>query len=157
MRAAIEAHLPEIGAFLRRADEAAVRGDEAALVAREFGALPAVSIDHGVMEKHDRLAVAPGDFGWNDVGSWESAWELAARDGDGNALPEGSVAVDARGNLVVDLTTTGAHKRLYSLAGVSDLVLVETNDAVLLIPRERAQDVRSIVDALKARGRSDLL
>jgi mannose-1-phosphate guanylyltransferase len=157
MRAAIEAHLPEIGAFLRRADEAALRGDEAALVAREFGALPAVSIDHGVMEKHDRLAVAPGDFGWNDVGSWESAWELAARDGDGNALPEGSVAVDARGNLVVDLTTTGAHKRLYSLAGVSDLVLVETDDAVLLIPRERAQDVRAIVDALKARGRSDLL
>jgi mannose-1-phosphate guanylyltransferase len=103
------------------------------------------------MEKADRIAVVPGDFGWNDVGSWESAWELAAKDGVKNALPEDAIAVDARGNYVCDRTTHGG-RRVYALVGVSDLVLVETDDAVLLIPRERAQDVRAVVDELKARG-----
>ena len=103
------------------------------------------------MEKAEKLAVVPGDFGWNDVGSWESAWELASKDGDGNALPEGAVVVDARGNLVRDLTRGGS-KKVFALVGVRDLVIVETDDAVLVIPRERAQDVRAVVQALKARG-----
>ncbi len=108
------------------------------------------------MEKADRLAVVPGSFGWNDVGSWEVAWELAKRDETGNALPDGTVAVDAKNNLVVDLTRATPRKR-FALLGVSDLVVVETDDAVLVIPRERAQDVRAIVDALKERGEVDKL
>ena len=92
-----------------------------------------------------------GDFGWNDVGSWESAWELATKDAQGNALPEGAVAVDARRNFVSD-RTTGGTKRVIALVGVEDLVVVETDDAVLVIPRARAQDVRTVVDELKKRG-----
>jgi mannose-1-phosphate guanylyltransferase len=121
-----------------------------------FPAMPSISIDHGVMEKVDKLAVVPGSFGWNDIGSWEVAWELAARDAKGNAAPEGTVAVDATNNLVVDLTTGGARKR-FALVGVHDLVLVETDDAVLVIPRERAQEVRAVVDALAAKGETDKL
>jgi mannose-1-phosphate guanylyltransferase len=108
------------------------------------------------MEKAERLAVIPGSFRWNDVGSWEVAWELAARDTAGNALPEGTVAVDATNNLVVDLTRT-APRRRFALLGVKDLVVVETDDAVLVIPRDRAQDVRAVVDALKDRGETDKL
>jgi mannose-1-phosphate guanylyltransferase len=151
MRDAIAAHLPALASGLEAIDEAAARGDEARAVASTFPELPSISIDHGVMEKAPGLAVVPGDFGWNDVGSWESAWELARKDDAGNALPEGSVAVDAKNNLVRDLTRDGK-KRVYALVGVSDLVVVETDDAVLVIPRERAQDVRAVVDALKARG-----
>jgi len=114
-----------------------------------FASLPSVSIDYAVMEKAKRVAVVPGDFGWNDLGSWESAWELATKDGDGNVLPAASVAVDARGNLVWD---RGARKRTYALVGVSDLVIVETDDAVLVVPRERAQDVRLVVERLRAAG-----
>jgi mannose-1-phosphate guanylyltransferase len=151
MAAAIAEHLPALADGIAKLDAAAARGDEAAALAQVFPTLPSISIDHGVMEKAKRLAVVPGDFGWNDVGSWQSAWELAAKDGAGNALPEGSVAVDASNNLVRDLTRGGA-KKLYALVGVNDLVVVETDDAVLVIPRDRAQDVRSIVLELKKRN-----
>jgi mannose-1-phosphate guanylyltransferase len=156
MRDAIARHLPALAAGLDRLDAAAAAGDEARVLAEVFPTLPSISIDHGVMEKAERIAVVPGSFGWNDIGSWEVTWELAPRDGDGNAAPEGTVAVDARRNLVVDLTTGagagGAARKRFALVGVSDLVVVETDDAVLVIPRERAQDVRAVVAALEARG-----
>ena len=135
---ALEEHLPEV--------IAGVRGDDASA---NFPKLPSVSIDKGVMEKAARVAIAPGDFGWSDLGSWQSAWELAQKDAVDNVLPPGSVAVDARGNLVWDGAKT---KRVYALVGVSDLVVVETEDAVLIVPRDRAQDVRLVVDQLRAAG-----
>jgi mannose-1-phosphate guanylyltransferase len=150
MASAMQKHMPALWKGLEAIDVAAHRGEEAEVLAQLFPSLPSISIDNGVMEKAERIAVVPGDFGWNDVGSWQSAWELAAKDEEGNALPEGAIKVDARGNYVSD-RTTGKTKRLYALVGVENLVLVETDDAVLLIPRDRAQDVRSIVLELKAR------
>ena len=148
---AIDRHLPALGDGLR----AIARGGALAEV---FPSMASISIDHGVMQPASAaeggLAVVLGDFGWNDVGSWASAWELAPKDAAGNALPEGSVAVDASDNLVCDLT---GQKRVFALVGVQGLVLVETADGVLIVPRERAQDVREIIELLKARGRSDLL
>jgi mannose-1-phosphate guanylyltransferase len=155
MARAFEKLLPEAWQGALAITAARAQGEQETL-ARVFPTLPSVSIDNAIMEKADRVAVIPGDFGWNDVGSWESAWELATKDSDSNALPEGSVRVDARGNYVCDRTTTG-NKRVYALVGVSDLVLVETDDAVLLIPRDRAQDVRSVVEELKKRGDKDRL
>ncbi len=154
MRAAITKHLPALGAGLDRLDAAAARGEEAKALAEVFPALPSISIDHGVLENAEKLAVVPGSFGWNDIGSWEVAWELAPRDPAGNVTPDGTVAVDASNNLVRDLTSTPG-KRRFALVGVNDLVIVETDDAVLVIPRERAQDVRAVVDALQKRGESD--
>lgn len=156
MKSAVARHLPALAAGVEQLDAAAARGDEAAELARVFPTLPSISIDHGVMEKAEGLGVVPGDFGWNDVGSWESAWELATKDAAGNALPAGAVAVDARNNLVRDLSSAKG-KRVYALVGVSDLVVVETDDAVLVIPRTRAQDVRAVVDALKQGGRPETL
>jgi mannose-1-phosphate guanylyltransferase len=152
MMRAIEAHLPELYRGLMAIEDAAARGQEASALAEVFPKLPSISIDHGVMEKASGLAVVKGDFGWNDVGSWESAWELAAKDDKGNALPDGAIAVDARGNYVCDRTTAGGKKRVIALVGVEDLVVVETDDAVLVIPRARAQDVRAVVEELKKRG-----
>lgn len=151
MRAAIAKHLPALAAGLDRLDAAAARGEEAKALAEVFPALPSISIDHGVLENAEKLAVVPGSFGWNDIGSWEVAWELAPKDAAGNVAPEGTVTVDASNNLVRDLTSTTGAKR-FALVGVSDLVIVETDDAVLVIPRERAQDVRAVVDALQKRG-----
>ncbi len=156
MMDAVREHLPEVAAAMAALDAAAARGDEAAALANVFPTLPSVSIDVGIMEKERRLAVVPATFTWNDVGSWLSCWELAPHDAAKNAVPEGTVAVDARGNLVWDRRGAGP-KRTYALLGVSDLVLVETDDAVLVLPRDRAQDVRAIVDALRAAGRTDLL
>jgi len=156
MRAAIAKHMPDLARGLAAIDAAALRGEEARVLAEVFPTLPSISIDRGVMEKADRIAVVPGSFGWTDVGSWQVTWEMSEHDADGNALPAESVAIDARNNLVRDLTRGQARKR-WALVGVNDLVIVETEDAVLVIPRERAQDVRLVVDALAARGDIDRL
>jgi mannose-1-phosphate guanylyltransferase len=153
MMRAIEAHMPELHRGLMEIERAAAASAsaEAEVLARVFPTLPSVSIDVGVMEKAGDLLVVKGEFGWNDVGSWESAWELAGKDAEGNALPEGAIAVDARRNFVCDRTTAGK-KRVVALVGVEDLVVVETDDSVLVIPRARAQDVRAVVEELKKRG-----
>lgn len=158
MRAAIRAHLPALAEGLDEIDRAAALGAaaEAEAIERVFPRLPAVSIDHGVMEHVGRLAVVPGDFGWSDLGSWQSAWELAEKDERGNSAPAGSVLVDARDNYVVDLRARdggAGDGRVLALVGVEGLVVVETDDALLIVPRDRAQDVKHVVDALKARGR----
>jgi mannose-1-phosphate guanylyltransferase len=160
MKSAIARHLPALAAGLDRIDAAAASGDEARVLAEVFPTLPSISIDHGVMEKAERIAVVPGSFGWNDVGSWQVTWEMADKDAAGNALPEGTIVVDAKNNLVRDLTRradgkAGKADKRWALVGVDDLVIVETDDAVLVIPRERAQDVRAVVEALTARGEAD--
>jgi mannose-1-phosphate guanylyltransferase len=154
MAALVERHLPELATGIQTIDRAARSGAEAETVRAVFPMLPSISIDHGVMEKAQGLAVVPGDFGWNDVGSWESAWELGEHDAAGNALSAGALAIDAKGNLVRSL---GATQKLVALVGVDDLVVVDTEDALLVIPRARAQDVRLVVEALKASGQTDRL
>ena len=117
-----------------------------------YATLPDISIDHGVMEKAARVAVVPGDFGWSDVGSWTSAWELAARDDRQNALFGEVVAVDTRGCYV--RTSTG---KLVAVLGLEDVVVVDTEDALLVMPRSRAQDVRTVVNTLKSKKRTQYL
>ena len=152
MMAALRAHLPALADGVEALAAAEGTEAEGEALDRIFPALPAVSIDVGVMEHLDRLAVIPGDFGWSDLGSWHSAWELAAKDAQGNAAPGGTVLVDARNNQVVDLRTAATAKRVMALVGVDDLVVVETDDAILVVPRSRAQDVKLVVEALRARG-----
>jgi len=156
MRSAIAEHLPDLARGLDRIDAAAARGEDGPVIAEVFPTFPSISIDKGVMEKANRIAVVPGRFGWNDVGSWEVTWEMSDHDDSGNAVPPGTVVIDARNNLVRDLTGASPHKR-WALVGVSDMVIVETPDAVLVVPRDRAQDVRLVVDALSHRGETDKL
>ncbi len=148
MAALLERHVPGIVAGVARIAE------DPAAVGAIFPTLQSISIDHGVMEKAEGLAVVSGDFGWNDVGSWQSAWELATRDANGNAVGPNDLAIDAKGNLAASLGTT---KKTIALVGVEDLVVVETDDAILVIPRDRAQDVRLVVDELKRRGKTALV
>lgn len=150
--AAVRQHLPGLGDALRAFDEAAARGGELELVRQTYQTLPDVSLDHGIMEKAARVAVVPGDFGWSDVGSWTSAWELAARDGDDNALFGDVVTVDTRGSYV-----RGREGKVIAIVGMEDVVVVDTQDALLVMPRSRSQDVRAIVNALKSQRRTEYL
>jgi mannose-1-phosphate guanylyltransferase len=158
MLRAIEQHLPALAQGMAAIDLAAAKGAEEEAVSKIFPTLPAVSIDKGVIEHTSGLAVVPGYFGWSDVGSWQSAWELGEKDAAKNTSPKGAILVEAYGNHVVDLRSPdpGPKKRVIALVGVSDLVVVETDDALLIVPRERAQDVREVVDRLKKRGDEDL-
>ncbi len=156
MLEALERHLPELSRPLERLAAAVGSEAEPELTQQLFASAPSVSIDYGVLEKLEALRVVPASFGWSDLGSWESAWQLSELDADGNAGPSGTVFVDAHRNLVQDLRAA-PDRRVIALVGVDDLVVVETEDALLVMPRDRAQDVRAVVEELKARRRDELL
>ena len=143
-------HLPALGALL---DAAAAAADPKQVIASGYADAPSISIDHGIMEKAGGLRVIPGAFGWNDVGSWAALPALRAPDERGNVVIGGAVLLDGEGNIVV--ADEGAP--YVGVLGVRDLVVVATKDAVLVIPKDRAQDVRRIVEAAKQSGRDDLL
>ncbi len=152
MLAAIATHLPDLARGLEQLDEAAARGSEQRRLEEVFPTLPAISIDNGVMEYLSDLAVVPGQFGWSDVGSWLSVSQLAVKSERGNSGPPETVFVAAKNNHVVDLRTAGADKRIISLVGVEGLVVVETDDALLVVDAQQSQQVRQVVDQLRARG-----
>ncbi len=158
MLGALERHLPELHAGLSAIEAAAREGEEAEArcTRRVFEGLRSVSIDTGVMERETALNVVPADFGWSDLGSWETSWELGTPDAAENVAPEGTVFVDARGNLVVDLRRE-PRRALTALLGVEGLCVIHTDDASLVLPRERAQDVRAVVAAVEAAGQTELL
>jgi mannose-1-phosphate guanylyltransferase len=150
----IAQHLPSLAEGLDVIARALASGDDAAAAeatARVYPGLPSISIDHGVMEKTRGILVVPGDFGWNDVGAWSALAETRSADAAGNVCAGEVVAVDAAGNIVA--TDAG----LVALVGVSGLVVVRAGNAVLVVPRARAQDVREIVARLGQDGREEYL
>jgi len=116
-----------------------------------YAALPSISVDYAVMEKLDDLLGLPVDCGWSDLGSWKALAEVMAADGAGNARRGDVLALDSEDNLLF------AEQGLVATLGVSGLVVVRTDDAVLVAPKERAQEVRRLVDELAARRRDELL
>ncbi|MBX3511596.1 MAG: mannose-1-phosphate guanylyltransferase/mannose-6-phosphate isomerase [Hyphomonadaceae bacterium] len=137
----LAAHAPEI---LAAAETALARGRregaEVRLEADAFMAAPALPLDIAVMERTARGAVAPCAIGWADVGSWSEIWRLSERDEAGNAAYGSVTALDAQNNL---LRGDGVK---VCVAGVSDLIVVATPEAVIIVPRERAQDVKTLAE-----------
>lgn len=116
-------------------------GDEISLDADSFRKIPSEPLDIAVMEKASRSAVAPCDIGWADVGAWDEVWRLSPKDEAGNAVSGAVTIHDARDTLV------HAEGVKVCVAGVSDLVIVATPEAVIVVPRERAQDVKALREA----------
>jgi len=137
----LDAYLPHVGRAVR-----AIAADPS-VAAYEYAALPSISFDHAVMEKTDRVVAAPAAVGWNDVGSWTAIPDVRGTDKTGNATIGEVVVIDGSGNVVVSDDAT-----LITTIGVSDLVIVKSGDAILIVPRDQAQRVREVVEALAARG-----
>jgi len=130
-------------------DRAAREGDAVRLDAASFCACPADSIDYAVMEHTERAGVVPLDAGWSDVGSWASLREVSSPDSAGNVSVGDVLALDCEDSYL------RAESRLVAAVGLRGCIVVETKDAVLVVPGERAQDVRKLVDELKAAGREE--
>ena len=152
--AAIEHFRPDIAAATRSAW--AARSTDVRFVRPgrdEFSAVPADSIDYAVMERCPGstfdIRMVPLAAGWNDLGAWDAVWQVAAKDGDGNAALGDAMVRDSRNTLV------HATSRLVGVVGVQDLMVIETPDAVLVADRARSQDVKKIVATLEAQGRSE--
>ncbi|WP_290885962.1 mannose-1-phosphate guanylyltransferase/mannose-6-phosphate isomerase [Arenimonas sp.] len=149
-------YLEELAAFapaILAAAKAALAGakrdaDFLRLDRAAFEACPSDSIDYAVMEKTSHAAVLPIDVGWSDVGSWSALWEIADQDPDGNAHHGDVLAIDCRNTLA------WGGRRLVSLLGLQDVIVVDTDDALLVAAKDQVQKVKEIVSALKSQGRS---
>jgi len=118
---------------------------------RLFPKFEKVSIDYAIMEKIPDIHAVAADIGWNDVGSFAVVYGLSTKDYQANVRPERSLCLDSHGNMIV------AKRSFVVTVGVQDLVIVETDDALLICPRERSQDVGKAVQALDKAGLRDLL
>ena len=148
--AELERHEPGLLALVRAAVDGAKRDmDFVRLDAAAFINAPSISIDYAVMERTAHAAVVPAAIGWSDIGSWAALWEISPKDTAGNAVEGPAELIDSRNCLVrSEGIVTG-------VVGLKDAVVVVTDDAVLAMHRDRAQDVKMLVDALKARGRKE--
>jgi mannose-1-phosphate guanylyltransferase len=144
--------MPDLGEKLATIGAALGTPRAARVLRAVFPECPSVSIDYGVMEKSDRIAVIPADFGWSDVGSFAALSEVRVPDAQGNVCDGEALVLDGRNNVVL------AHQgRALAVVGLDDVIAVDAGDAVLVCRRDRAQDVRKAVDELKRRGREELL
>ncbi len=146
-------HLPALADVLDAALGARDEEAAAAVVRERYAQAPSISIDNGIMEKAGGLRVLPGAFGWSDVGSWAAVADIRPADAKGNVVLGGATLIDSEGSLV--MADEGAP--FVGVVGVTDLVVIATKDAILVVPKSLAQDVKKIVEAAKKSGRHDLL
>lgn len=140
-----------LAASERAVGEAERAGGALLLDAGAFETCPSISFDYAVMENTARAAVVPADIGWSDVGAWSALWEISDKDTEGNAARGDVEIVDSRNTYVF------SSGQKVGVVGVDDLVVVATADAVLVTRRDASQDVKKIVERLKAGGHHHLL
>jgi mannose-1-phosphate guanylyltransferase/mannose-6-phosphate isomerase len=139
----LKRHVPEVmSAAAAAVAEAKIEDKVAELAADAFARAPRISFDHAVMEKTDRAAVIAAEFDWSDLGTWHSVWDAAEKDEAGNAVVGEAVLVGARGNFI------STDRPLVGLVGVEDMVVVASDDAVLVAPRHKSDSVKQLVAAL---------
>ncbi|MFQ6104031.1 MAG: mannose-1-phosphate guanylyltransferase [Candidatus Glassbacteria bacterium] len=152
MLESIATHMPDMHRALEKLSRGLGTDREEECLNDFFRNVEPVSIDYGVMEKEEHVFMIEGNYGWSDVGSWQSAYELIDTDGDGNAVFRGDLlSIDSQGCYV------DAQGKLVVMIGVKDLIAVSTDDAILLCERKSSQRVREAVNLLKVKGRTDLL
>lgn len=140
----LDVHLPLTAATVRQI----VRDNGLVVDPRGlYETLPSISFDHGVMEKVDRVVAIPASVGWNDVGSWSALAEVRDVDEHGNMVAGQGLVIDGTGNVVMSDDET-----VVAMIGVSDLVVIKSGDAVLVVRKDQAQRVREVVEVLGAKG-----
>jgi mannose-1-phosphate guanylyltransferase/mannose-6-phosphate isomerase len=121
------------------------------ITGESFAACPSDSIDYAVMEKTDRAVVVPLEAGWSDIGAWSAIWDVSERDAEGNVIQGDVLAHDTHNALLI------SRHRLVAAVGLDDVIVVETPDAVMVARKDRAQDVKEIVNLLKKNSRGEHL
>lgn len=144
-------HAPDIHAHLLRIQQALGKPGEKMMIENAFEKMRSESVDRAILEKGGRMLVVPGDFGWSDIGSWRAVYDVQAQAGE-NVTRGNVICVEGNQNLLC-----GNGKKLLAVVGVNNLVVIDTEDALLICPREEAQSVKKIVEELKARGMQKFL
>lgn len=138
--------LPDVYTCLEKIADAMNTEIEKQVIEEIYPTIPSISIDYGIMEKSDDVLVISADFGWNDVGSWDNLGVLHEEDENGNVIVGNQINIDTHNCI------SFSKKRLITTVGVENLIIVETEDAIMVCDKSRAQDVKQIVDVLKING-----
>ncbi|MCL5090387.1 MAG: sugar phosphate nucleotidyltransferase [Patescibacteria group bacterium] len=154
--AAYARYLPEVFKKLEAVFTSIGKEDEEKIFNEVYEAAENISIDNGISEKADNLFLVPATFFWNDIGDWKVTYDLKEKDKEGNVFQ-----VFGNGGEHLGVETSNclieAEKRLVATVGVSNLVIIETEDAILVCAKEKAQDVKKIVNLLKEKGEKERL
>jgi mannose-1-phosphate guanylyltransferase len=138
--------MPRLYEQLIEIDEALDTSQGQKVLERVWQGVENQTIDYGIMEGARNVAVIPVDIGWSDVGSWATLLDILSGDGDGNVVTGHHLGVDTKHTLVY------SPHRLVATVGLEDMIVVDTGDALLVCPKDRAQDVKKVVEALRSRG-----
>lgn len=147
----IKKYLPDLHEGLEKIEESVGTDDFERQLVHVYGQLKSISIDYGVMEKSESVYLTKADFYWNDVGNWEAVYEVSKKNEDGNAIV---------GDVYTENTFDSyifSPRKFSAVIGVANLVVINTNDALLVCHRNNAQDVRQVVDHLKLNKRNELI
>lgn len=157
MIAAFKKHMPAMYAEFGHITSAVGTAEFATVLERAYESVEGISIDYAISEKADNLLLIPGDFGWNDIGDWKIVYDTTEKCDSGNnvVLGEGGhgemLALDSKNNLV------HLNGRMVALVGLEDMVVVDTDDVVMVLPKSRSQDVKKLVEQLKTDKKKEYL
>ena len=142
----IRQFLPDMYAGLVRIQAAIGTKDEAAVVDTVYRGFQTISIDYGIMEKADCIWVFPGDFGWDDVGSWQAIYRLAQKDAEENALQGNVITANTRHSLI------RGSKKMIAVVGLEDLIVIDTEDVLLICNGKNTEEIKTVLEKLREKG-----
>ena len=146
-----EQHAPEIYEGLEQFRKAIGTPKEAEELAKVYKKLPSISVDYAILEKSERVLVIPTDIGWSDIGSWSALHELLSFDGETNVVVGRHIGLDTHNCLI------HGGSRLIATVGLDNMIIVDTEDVLLIVPKGRAQEVKKLLDKLQRQGKTEYL
>jgi mannose-1-phosphate guanylyltransferase len=151
IRGEIARQMPDLDGRLRQIEPALGTPEERAVLEGAWAGVQSQTIDYGIMEHAKDVAVIPVQIGWSDIGTWQTLMQLLPTDDHGNVLSGEHIAIDTHHTLIY------SPKKLVAAIGIEGLIVVETDDALLICTQDRCQDVRRVVDTLRKQSRDELL
>ncbi len=149
--AEIERCLPDLYSELMRIEQTIGTPQYQSTLEHVYGMIRGISIDYGVMEKSERVYVIPGDFGWSDIGSWDEVFRVSGKDDSGNTITGKVIQKDTRNSYIY------SPDKVVATIGVEDLIIVNTEDALLICHKNRSQEVKEISDYLRRKQMNEYL
>ena len=147
----LEMFLPDLCSELKKIDKTIGTPQYNATLEMVYGLIRGISIDYGVMEKADDVYIIPANFGWSDIGSWDEVFKMSGKDEHGNSITGTVISRDTKNSYIF------SHGRVIATIGVEDLIIVDTDDALLICKRGRSQEVKEIADHLKRKQMNEYL
>lgn len=151
IRKMFELHMPQLHQGLEIMKDGIGTAQEVEILKDQFEKLADISIDYGIMEKAEDIYVIPGSFGWDDIGSWPALERVEKRDKHGNVIRGHHIGIDTKNTIV------HGNGKIITTVGLDDIVIVDTEDAILICDKKRAQEVKEIRNLLKSKGLEECL